>query len=153
VRSAFVFIIHADRGCRRWGIWWSARASGAGESSAAAPAARHSRPRRAARTWRSRSFLASPRAQRLRAASGILGSTRTRLAVSRAPQREPHGIRGPAGGHAYASAPPSAVHVGRGCRPVRAFGEVRAHLATGERGAATSVRISSMDFGGGTSTG
>jgi hypothetical protein len=42
------------------------------------------------------------------------------------------GIRDPVGGHAWLSSSPFAVHVIGGCGPFRAYGEVRAHLATGE---------------------
>jgi hypothetical protein len=64
------------------------------------------------------------------------------LAVSRTPQPQPHFIRGPAGRPRLTFKAPrrrasSTLHVGGCCRPLRAIGEVRAHIAPSELFAAT----------------
>jgi hypothetical protein len=62
---------------------------------------------------------------------------RIRRPVSAAPQRQPHGIRGPGG--CPRGCPrlafgilPRWAHVVRRCRPLRAYGEVCAHIAPGK---------------------
>lgn len=58
----------------------------------------------------------------------IVSCARIQLALSRTRQLQPHGIRRPVGFRVL----PSAVHMVRGRRPLRACCEVRAHLASGE---------------------
>jgi len=59
--------------------------------------------------------------------------TRIRLAVSLAPQHQPHFTRSPGGRPRLTfRIPPPMVHVLKGCGPVRAYWEVRAPLARRE---------------------
>jgi hypothetical protein len=59
------------------------------------------------------------------------------LAVSLEPQRQPHSTHRPLGVRAWLSGPPSSLPVAGGRRPLRAYCEVRAHIAPGKLSAAT----------------
>jgi len=88
-------------------------------------------------------------AQRRPSRSGLSGYSVKcaciRTAVSRAPQRQPHGVRGPGGRPRLASSPPSPVHVVRGCRPLRAYvSSIRPLAPAASRSGLTAPARSSM---------